>query len=354
MNPNAMNIESLIRPNIRKLKPYRSARQDYTSGILLDANENAFGSAVTFDGLELNRYPDPSQKQLRSRIAQLSNVQTENIFVGVGSDEVIDLLIRIFCEPRSDSVLILEPTYGVYRVAADVNDVKVNSCLLTDDFQINLEKVREQTDGSTKLIFLCSPNNPTGNLLRREDILALCAATPAVVVVDEAYFDFAQSESVMSAVDKYPNLVVLRTLSKAWGMAAIRLGYAVADPLIVSYLMKAKAPYNINILTSTEALKALQQKAHVEKSVAATISERGRLIEELQRIGSVKKVFPSDSNFLLVRVTDARGIHQQLALRGIIVRDRSSEPKLANCIRISVGTPEQNDLLLTALKELAL
>ena len=347
-----MDIEALIRPNIRRLKPYRSARQDYTSGILLDANENAFGSAVTFEGLELNRYPDPSQKPLRSRIAQLQNVVHENIFVGVGSDEVIDLLIRIFCEPRADSVLILEPTYGVYRVAANVNDVKVNSCLLTDDFQIDLDEVRRKTDTSTKLIFCCSPNNPTGNLLGREDILALCATTSAVVVVDEAYIDFARAESVISAVDQHPNLVVLRTLSKAWGLAAIRLGYAVAHPLIVSYLMKAKAPYNINILTSVEALKALEQTAHVQKSVSATIAERKRLISELGRISCVKEVFRSDSNFLLVRVTDARGIHQQLAQRGIIVRDRSSEPKLANCIRISVGTPEQNDILLTALKEL--
>jgi len=347
-----MDIEALIRPNIRRLKPYRSARQDYTSGILLDANENAFGSAVTFDGLELNRYPDPSQQQLRSRIAQLHHVVPENIFVGVGSDEVIDLLIRVFCEPRAESVLIIEPTYGVYRVAADVNDVKVHSCLLTDDFQIDPDAVRQKTDASTKLIFCCSPNNPTGNLLGREDILALCTSTSAVVVVDEAYFDFAQGESVINAVDQYPNLVVLRTLSKAWGLAAIRLGYAVAHPLIVSYLMKAKAPYNINIMTSVEALKALEHTAHVQKSVTATIAERMRLVSELGRIGCVKRVFPSDSNFLLVRVTDARGIHQQLAQRGIIVRDRSSEPKLGNCIRISVGTPEQNDSLLTALKEL--
>lgn len=347
-----MDIEALIRPNIRRLKPYRSARQDYTSGVLLDANENAFGSAVTFDGLELNRYPDPSQKQLRARIANLHNVQPENIFVGVGSDEVIDLLIRISCEPRSESVLILEPTYGVYRVAADVNDVKVNSCLLTDDFQIDLDEVRRKTDASTKLIFCCSPNNPTGNLLRREDILGLCATTSAIVVVDEAYFDFARAESVISAVSQCPNLIVLRTLSKAWGLAAIRLGYAIAHPLIVSYLMKAKAPYNINILTSVEALKALEETTHVQKSVAATIAERDRLIGELEQIRCVKEVFPSDSNFLLVRVTDARGIHQQLARRGVIVRDRSAEPKLANCIRISVGTPEQNDILLTALKEL--
>jgi histidinol-phosphate aminotransferase len=347
-----MDIEALIRPNIRRLKPYRSARQDYSSGILLDANENAFGSAVTFDGMELNRYPDPSQKELRSKIARLQNVQTGNVFVGVGSDEVIDLLIRIFCEPRADSVLILEPTYGVYRVAADVNDVKVNSCLLTDDFQIDTRETLRTCDVSTKLIFCCSPNNPTGNLLHREDILALCEGTSAVVVVDEAYFDFAQAESLISAIDRYPNLVVLRTLSKAWGLAAIRLGYAVAHPTIISYLMKAKAPYNINILTSVEAVKALDQEAHMRTSVEATLIERNRLVNELERTNGVKQVFHSDANFLLVRVTDAQAIHQQLVQRGIIVRNRSSEPKLANCIRISVGTPPQNGALLTALKEI--
>ena len=347
-----MDIESLIRPNIRKLKPYRSARLDYTSGILLDANENAFGGAVTFEGLELNRYPDPLQTPLRTRLAQLQGVKPENIFVGVGSDEVIDLLIRIFCEPRTDSVLVLEPTYGVYRVAADINDVKVNSCLLTDDFQIDLKAVQRKTDANTKLLFCCSPNNPTGNLLRREDLLRLCASTSAVVVVDEAYFDFAQSESVINALDRFPNLVVLRTLSKAWGLAAIRLGYAVANPLIVSYLMKAKAPYNINILTSVEALKALKRTDHVKDTVAATIAQRKRIVGELREIDFVKQVFPSDSNFLLIRVRDARSIYSQLAARGIIVRDRSSEPKLENCLRISVGTPEQNTSLLNALKEL--
>lgn len=346
-----MDIEALIRPSIRRLKPYRSARQDYSSGILLDANENAFGSAVTFDGLELNRYPDPSQKQLRSRMAQLHNVQPENIFVGVGSDEVIDLLIRIFCEPRLDSVVILEPTYGVYRVAADVNDITVNSSLLTDEFQIDLDDVQRTSDANTKLIFCCSPNNPTGNLLRRQDILDLCAVTQAIVVVDEAYVDFARTESLIGALGQFPNLVVLRTLSKAWGLAAIRLGYALAHPLIVSYLMKAKAPYNINALTSMEALKALERTDHVQRSVASTITERKRLVGELERVACVQRVFPSDANFLLVRVADARALHQRLAQRSVIVRDRSSEPTLANCIRISVGTPGENDTLLTVIKD---
>ena len=347
-----MDIESLIRPNIRKLKPYRSARQDHLSGILLDANENAFGSAVTFDGLQLNRYPDPSQEVLRSRIASLQKVQTENIFVGVGSDEVIDLLIRVFCEPKSESVMILEPTYGVYRVASDINNVSVLSCHLTDDFQIDLEAIKQQIRKETKIIFCCSPNNPTGNLLRRSDILKLCEFTSAIVVVDEAYFDFAKSESLISSVSQHPNLVVMRTLSKAWGLAAIRLGYAVAHPLLISYLMKVKAPYNINVLTSVEALKALERFDHVEKSVTATITQRQRLTKELPRFRFVQKVFPSDANFLLVRLTDAKEIYDALAQRGIIVRDRSSEPKLGNCLRISVGTPEQNDILLSALKEI--
>jgi histidinol-phosphate aminotransferase len=349
-----IDIETLIRPNIRKLKPYRSARQDYLSGILLDANENAFGSAVTVDGLQLNRYPDPSQKLLRSRLASLQGVQLENIFAGVGSDEVIDLLIRIFCEPQADSILILEPTYGVYRVAADINNVTVHSCLLTDDFQIDVGLVKQQIAKNTKIVFCCSPNNPTGNLLQRTDILDLCATTSAIIVVDEAYFDFSQSESVVSAVGEFPNLVVLRTLSKAWGMAAIRLGYAVAHPQVISYLMKVKAPYNINILTSVEALKALEHEDHVEKSVSSTIAQRERLVRELTRFPFVQKVYPSDANFLLIRFTDANGIYRHLAQRGVIVRDRSKEPKLENCLRISVGTPEQNDVLLTALEELKL
>jgi histidinol-phosphate aminotransferase len=347
-----MNIEALIRPNIRKLKPYRSARQDHLTGILMDANENAFGSAITFDGMELNRYPDPFQHSLRTRLAQLQGVYPENLFAGVGSDEAIDLLIRVFCEPRADSIIVLEPTYGVYRVAADVNDVPVRSCLLTDEFQIDAATVRSIADTNTKMIFCCSPNNPTGNLLRRNDILDLCATTSAIVVVDEAYFDFAQSESVVSAISQFPNLVVLRTLSKAWGLAAIRLGYAVAHPEIISYLMKVKAPYNINALTSAEAIRALEHPEHVRNSVTSTVSERKRLGDELVKFHFVLKVFPSDANFLLVRFSDARAVYQHLAQRGVIVRDRSSEPKLTNCLRISVGTPEQNNLLLTALKEI--
>lgn len=347
-----IDIDALIRPNIRALQPYRSARQDYSSGVLLDANENAFGSAIAFDGLELNRYPDPFQTALRSRLAELHGVRRENLFVGVGSDEVIDLLLRIFCEPQTDAALILEPTYGMYRVAADVNNIRVDSCLLTDDFQIDVEAVKRCTKTDTKIIFCCSPNNPTGNLLNRADILNLCAQTSAIVVADEAYADFAQTKSLLPDVERFPNLVVLRTLSKAWGLAAIRLGFAIAHPQIIAYLMKVKSPYNINILTSTEALKALESTEHVMRSVASVATERQRLVRELSAFRFVRKIFPSDANFLLVRCTDARSLYQQLAQRGIIVRDRSSEPKLENCLRISVGTPEQNNLLLNTLKEL--
>jgi len=346
------NIEDLIRPNIRQLKPYRSARHDFASGILLDANENAFGSAVSVDGLSLNRYPDPYQRDLRAALANLNDVSPEHVFAGVGSDEVIDLLIRIFCEPQSDSIVVLEPTYGVYRVAADVNNVRVVSCLLGDDFQVDVDAVRSHMTGAAKIVFCCSPNNPTGNLLRRDDILALCQSAEAIVVVDEAYADFAKSPSLAADIAANPNLVILRTLSKAWGLAAIRLGYAVAHPLVISYLLKVKAPYSINILSSTEALRALENKEYVRRVVASTIAERERLRSALATLPRVQRVFPSDANFLLVQFKHARAVYEALAQRGIIVRDRSTEPGLTECLRISVGTPEQNDTLLTALRSI--
>jgi histidinol-phosphate aminotransferase len=347
------NIEDLIRPNIRQLKPYRSARHDFASGILLDANENAFGSAVSVDGLSLNRYPDPYQRDLRAALANLNDVSPEHVFAGVGSDEVIDLLIRIFCEPQSDSIVVLEPTYGVYRVAADVNNVRVVSCLLGDGFQVDVDAVRSHMTGAAKIVFCCSPNNPTGNLLRRDDILALCQSAEAIVVVDEAYADFAKSPSLAADVAANPNLVILRTLSKAWGLAAIRLGYAVAHPLVISYLLKVKAPYSINILSSTEALRALENKEYVRRVVASTIAERERLRSALATLPRVQRVFPSDANFLLVQFKHARAVYEALAQRGIIVRDRSTEPGLTECLRISVGTPEQNDTLLTALRSIS-
>lgn len=349
----AGTLETLVRKDIRELKPYRSARHDFESGILLDANENSLGSVVPFDGAPLNRYPDPFQKTLRSRLAELVGVRTDNVFVGVGSDEVIDLLLRIFCEPGQDSTVIVSPTYGMYRVAANILGIEVRTCLLTEDFQLNRDALRATIDARTKLIFLCSPNNPTGNLLNREEVLELCRTTTAIVVVDEAYIDFAEASSLAPLISEIPNLVVLRTFSKAWGLAGIRLGYAIAHPTVVSYLLNVKAPYNISTLTSTYALKALELRAVMQTFVQTIIGERKRLLRELPSIRLVERVYPSQANFILTRFREASRVYRELARCGIIVRDRSTEPMLANCLRITVGSVEQNNLLLKTLSELA-
>jgi histidinol-phosphate aminotransferase len=345
-----MNIESLIRENIRALKPYHSARQDFLSGILLDANENSFGSVVMPDSLSLNRYPDPFQREVRTVLAAMNDVALENIFVGVGSDEVIDLIVRVFCEPKWDSVVLLEPTYGMYRVAASIQDVEVRSCLLTEDFQIDFEAVKKTVDATTKLIFCCSPNNPTANLLHAEDILALCKLG-VIVIVDEAYIDFAKKESLAKLVLDHPNLIVLRTLSKAWGLAGIRLGYCIAEALIISYLMKVKPPYNMNALTSHTTLQALSKGEEVLHTIDAIIQEREWLFVELGQLLCVQKVFPTDANFILVRCTDATALHHILVTKDIIVRNRSTEPLLQNCVRITVGTHRENEMLIQAMKE---
>jgi histidinol-phosphate aminotransferase len=347
-----MKIDSFVRKNIRALKPYHSARQDFLSGLLLDANENAFGSVFSLDGVSLNRYPDPSQWEMRSLLAAMNSVALENIFVGVGSDEVIDLLVRVFCEPREDSVVVIEPTYGMYRVAASIQDVEVRSCLLNEKFQIDHDAVRKAVDHSTKLIFCCSPNNPTANLLHAEDIVALIEFG-AVVIVDEAYIEFAQTKSIGTQVLTYPNLVVLRTLSKAWGLAGIRLGYCLADSTVISYLMKVKPPYNINVQTSRTALEGLCQGDEVLRLVASITREREWLAGELARLSCIEKVFPSDANFLLVRSTNAPALYQFLAVRNIIIRNRSTEPLLQNCLRITVGTRHENEMLIQAIKEYA-
>ncbi|MCX7984228.1 MAG: histidinol-phosphate transaminase [Bacteroidetes bacterium] len=346
-----MNIENFIRPNIRALKPYHSARQDYLEGVLLDANENALGSIIEYDDLQLNRYPDPFQHQLRTQLATLNNVNPENVFVGVGSDEVIDILIRIVCTPQKDRILLLEPTYGMYRVAASIHDVFIDSCLLTEDFQIDVDKARDTVTDSTKLIFCCSPNNPTANLLNAEDIRELCSLN-TLVVVDEAYIDFAQSPSMVQYLSQYPNLIIMRTLSKAWGLAGIRLGYCLAHPTIISYMMKVKWPYNINSLTSRVALTALRKVDQMKATVQAIIEEREWFRTQLASLPRVQKVYHSDANFILVRTLDANSIYKKLAEHNIIVRNRSSEPRLKECLRITVGTHEENELLLTTWKEL--
>jgi len=345
------SIEELVRPNIRSLTPYRSARQDHARGILLDANENSFGSVVGLDSLPLNRYPDPFQLQLRARLAALNDVSRENIFAGVGSDEIIDLLMRIFCNPSEDSILVIEPTYGMYRVSAAINGIETIGSLLTQDFQINIPDVLSKSNRA-KLIFCCSPNNPTSNLLHSDDIRELCAGTDAMIVVDEAYIDFAEAPSMVPSTGDFPNLILLRTLSKAWGLAAIRLGYCVADPAVVAYLKKIKPPYNVNALTSHLALQALERAPQMNEAVQAILRERTKLANALKLNRHVQKVFPSDSNFVLIRFFNAKSIYERLASRGIIVRDRSAEPMLENCLRITVGTPDQNDALMRVLGEL--
>ena len=350
MTATHMNVESLIRTNIRALKPYHSARQDFLSGVLLDANENSFGSSLSVDGLSLNRYPDPSLRELRSLLAGINGVAEDNIFVGVGSDEVIDLLVRVFCEPRLDSIVLLEPTYGMYRVAASIQDVRIRSCLLTDTFQIDIDAAKKSVDATTKLIFCCSPNNPTANLLRSEDILAL-SQWGAMVVVDEAYIDFAHSPSLGTHTRTHPNLVVLRTLSKAWGLAGIRLGYCIADPIVVSFMMKVKAPYNINALTNRAALQALRKTEEVRRVIDSIVEERAWLSTNLAAMPCVERVFSSDANFILVRCTDAAALYGYLAAKEIIVRNRSTEPLLRNCLRITVGRRHENEQLIRAMKE---
>ncbi len=346
-------IDSLVRNHLRGFQPYKSARSEVQSAeILLDANELAFGCPVEFDGLALHRYPDPSQEELRGRLAWISGVPKEMVFAGVGSDEIIDLLIRLVCEPGRDRIMVLEPTYGVYGVAAAVSNVAVVTCELDDAFQIDVDAVRRALDPSVKIIFCCSPNNPTGNLLRREDILALSAIAPGLVVVDEAYVDFAgEGASVLKEAASYGNLVVLRTLSKSFGLAGIRLGYCIAHPELVTFLLKIKSPYNINTLTSHVALKALSSRGILQRNAGEVRKSREWLRAALASIPGVEQIYPSDANFLLVDFRDRESVYKKLLDRGIIVR-RRSEPRLQSCLRITVGTMEENHALVRALKEL--
>lgn len=350
-----MKIQDLVRKNILSLEPYTSARDIYdsTEGILLDANENSWGS--TFDEigeLKLNRYPDPHQKDLRKIVGEYYGIQPEYLFFGVGSDEVIDLLIRIFCEPGKDNVIIPEPTYGMYKVACDVNAVETFNIMLNDDFGIDRGEINKKFNSHTKIIFLCSPNNPTGNLLKKKDILELCKEYNSMIVVDEAYIDFSYDGSVAGEVENLENLIVLRTFSKAWGLAGIRLGYCIANPFLIEVLFKVKAPYNINSLTRYAVKNAIANSDKKDKYVIGIIKERERLRNQFESLGGVEHVYDSDANYLLVKFKDPKEIQRKLAEKGIIVRDRSSRPKLEGCLRISVGSEEENDFLWEALKKI--
>lgn len=342
------NLSQIVRPNVLQMKPYASARDEFkgTARVFIDANENNLGSLA---GQGYNRYPDPHQQKLKARIADIKGVQPEQIFLGNGSDEAIDLLFRLVCRPELDSMLHLPPTYGMYEVSANLNDVELQAVQLTADFQIPVQQVLAQVKPATKLIFLCSPNNPTGNLLEAESIETILNNFDGLVVVDEAYIDFADAPSWARRLEEFPNLVVLQTFSKAWGMAGLRLGMAFASAEIVSLLDKIKPPYNINEATQRIALEALSHTEALKDMVEEMVQERTLLMQALPTLACVEKVYPSEANFILVKVSDANALYHYLLDRGIVVRNRSGLPGCENCLRISVGTLEENQELLAAL-----
>jgi histidinol-phosphate aminotransferase len=344
------DLDSLVRPNIKKLVPYSSARDEFKghANVYLDANENSFGSPLT---KWYNRYPDPLQVKLKNRLSEIKGIPVPHIFLGNGSDECIDLLIRAFCEPAADNIIICPPTYGMYEVSANINNVPVKKVKLTPEYQLDLPKLAEAVDGNTKLIFLCSPNNPTGNSLNREDIEALLNNYWGIVVIDEAYINFSRHRSFTQELQEYPNLVVMQTLSKAWGLAALRLGMAFASPEIISILNKIKPPYNINQASQELAMQALDRLEEVNEMIREIVRERKFLETELLKVKIVQKVHPSDGNFLLVQVTAPLDIYHYLLDRGIVVRDRSRVELCEGCLRITVGTPAENKMLLQALDE---
>ncbi|MCX8019144.1 MAG: histidinol-phosphate transaminase [Chitinophagaceae bacterium] len=347
-----MNIDLLIRENIKKMKPYPAARHEFSGAaeILLDANENSLGSIL--NKKKLNRYPDPLQEKLKKALSGLYKVKPENLFLGNGSDEAIDLILRISCEPGKDGILTMPPTYGMYEICAEINNVRVVQIPLNRNFQPDTEKIAASTGHHIKVIFICSPNNPSGNLIAKSEIERILEFFNGLVVIDEAYGDFSTEESWITRLEKYPNLIVLKTFSKAWGLAGIRLGMAFAEKQIISYLNKIKYPYNINTLTAHAALKALRYKKELKKKINVLISERKKLSQKLSELPCVEKVFPSDANFLLVQFKDARRTYEFLKSKGIIVRDRSREIHCTNCLRITVGSPEENETLMKQLKKL--
>ena len=341
-----------FRSDILSLTPYASARDEFDSVgqqslILLDANENSLGDPL---GRHWERYPDPQQRALKQRLSEIKGLPAGQIFLGNGSDEAIDLLLRAACTPGLHNAVILPPTYGMYAVQAAINGVEIRRANLQADFSPDFATVQAQIDEHTKLIFLCSPNNPTGNCLPDAFVEAILRNFDGLVVVDEAYIDFAEKPSWSLRLAEFPNLVVLQTLSKAWGLAGLRLGMAFASPFIISILNKIKYPYNISQATQLEVLEALQAEAAMQAQVQTLLRERERLREALSQVPAVLEIFPSDANFLLIRTTDADGIYQKLCAQGIIVRNRSREPHCANCLRITIGSPEENQRLLQTMQ----
>lgn len=354
MNETEAKINALLRPNIRALRPYSSARDEFEGGdacIFLDANENSFGGPP---GTCYHRYPDPHAKALKNALARLKGVGPESVFLGNGSDEAIDLLIRAFCEPDKDHVIIMPPAYGMYAVQANIQGAGIRQVPLLPDFSPDAAAIRKTVDVHSKLLFLCSPNNPSGNCLSEDFIGKMLGDFPGLVVLDEAYADFSENPSWVSRIGEFPNLVVLQTLSKAWGLAGLRIGVAFANPFVINILNKIKYPYNLNSATVQLALKALKNEAAMRGKVVSLLAGRAWLEAALPAIPCVRKVFPSQANFLLVRVTDADAVYAYLLGRGIVVRNRSREIRCENCLRITVGTPEENEQLIEALTTFAL
>lgn len=337
-----MNIDKLVRKNIAAMKSYSSARDEFSGmqGVFLDANENPYNNGV-------NRYPDPYQSELKSVLAELKGVSTKNMLLGNGSDEVLDLLFRAFCEPKQDNVVVISPSYGMYKVLANLNNVELKDVLLEEDFSLNADKILEVVDENTKMILLCSPNNPTGNSIAFEVIERLLNNTNCLVVVDEAYIDFSTKNSCIEILSKYNQLVVSQTLSKFYGMAGIRLGMCFASEEIIAILNRIKPPYNVNSLTQNKAIEILKNKNDGYKN--EVIEQRELLSAELKKLPFVVKVYPSEANFILIRTTDANGIYNKLLEQKIVIRNRTKEQLCENCLRITVGTPEENQLLINAL-----
>src|ERR1700744_4211060 len=343
------DINNIIRQNIKNLKPYSSARDEFQgeASLYLDANENAFGSPLEQN---YNRYPDPLQYQVKLRLSEIKGLPVRNIFLGNGSDEAIDILFRSFCNPGVDNVILVPPTYGMYEVSANINDVAIKRVPLTEEYQLNLEGIAEAIDEKTKLLFICSPNNPTGNSMNRDDVETLLANFNGLIVVDEAYINFSRQKTFIQELTEYANLVVLQTLSKAWGLAGLRLGMAFASEEIIEVMNKVKPPYNVNEASQQLALQALANVDQVNGWIKETLVQRDKLVLGLKDFDFVVDIYPSDANFILVKTTDANGIYDFLVSLGIIVRNRSKVELCEGCLRITVGTPNENEILLKSLQ----
>jgi histidinol-phosphate aminotransferase len=347
---NNFDINNLVRENVKSMKPYSSARDEFedfdtADMIFLDANENPFQNGV-------NRYPDPQQSNVKAVLAKQRNVNPNQILLGNGSDEVLDLIFRAFCEPKEDNIISLPPTYGMYGVLANINAAENREVLLSTDFQPQVEKILETVDVNTKIIFLCSPNNPTGNSFSNESVVKLLENFKGLVVIDEAYIDFSEKESWLAKIDQYPNLVITQTLSKAYGLAGIRLGICYGSAAVISVLNKIKPPYNVNELTQLRALERLSHPEKIESEIASIIAQREELLKVLVDVKFVEKIYPTEANFILIKVDDANKRYDELIAKGIVIRNRTTQSLCENTLRLTIGTESENTILMNALKEL--